>query len=190
MTDARRKVLRSAACVLVIVSLAIQIPFVAYYWWDFDPRLSCHRLQHWREWIDCLHGESHLYILLAEIIVLSWLVAGIVWLLARFLPPFISALVPGCLALALVWYAINNWHANVVPYAPFGETTFWDTLSFVTGFGIAAVYVVGPAIGTGYWGSVLAPIGGGQICRRLPDRQDLRKKSRIGGAAGHAFCGR
>ena len=148
MTDTKRNVLRVAARALLLISFAIQILFIAYYWWSFDTRLSCNRLQYWGEWIQCLHGESHLHIRLAEIAILSWPVSGLAWLLGRYLPPYISAIVPAGLIAAFVRYAIGQWHANVVPYAPFGETTFWDLLSFVTTYGLAAVYLLGPVVGT------------------------------------------
>jgi hypothetical protein len=65
--DAKRKLLRIAALGVVLISLAIQIMVIGDLWWDFDPRRSCDRLLYWDEWIACLHGTSHMYILSAEV---------------------------------------------------------------------------------------------------------------------------
>jgi hypothetical protein len=147
LTDAKRKALRTAAVAIVIVSIVTQALLIAYYWWNFDPRVSCDRLPHWGEWIACLHGISHLYILTAEQAVGSWLIAGVAMLLGRFVPPYISAIVPGGIAVVFVWFLIDHWHETVTPYAHFGVPTVWHVTAFATVAAVIAVLLVAPVAG-------------------------------------------
>lgn len=147
MTDARRKMLRIAAVAIVLISVATQTLLIANSWWDFDPRLTCDRLPYWQEWIECLHGESHLYIQMAELAVGSWLIAGVATLLGRFLPPYISAIVPGCVAVGFIWFMNRYWHEAVTPYAPFGQPTLSNVFAFTIVCGALATYLVGPVAG-------------------------------------------
>jgi hypothetical protein len=147
VTDSKRKVLRTTAATIVLISIAVQACLIAYYWWDFDPRTSCDRLPHWGEWITCMHGISHLHIVIAEMAIGSWLVAGIAMLLGRFLPPYISIVVPGAVTAALTSYAMYNWHETVMPYADFGTPTFWSVFRFTIEIGVVGIQVLGPVAG-------------------------------------------
>ena len=147
VTDSKRKVLRAAAATIVLLSIAVQASLIAYYWWNFDPRTSCDRLPHWGEWITCMHGISHLHIVIAEIAISSWLVGGIAMLLGRFLPPYISILVPGAVTTPLISYATSYWHETVMPYADFGTPTFWSIFRFTIEIGAAGIQVLGPVAG-------------------------------------------
>src|SRR5262245_9495227 len=94
----KRKLLRIGGRAVVLVSVAVQILFVTGAWWHFDPRLTCDRLPYWGEWLTCMHGMSHLHIVVAEFAIGTWLLAGLALLLGRYLPPYISIVVPGCVA--------------------------------------------------------------------------------------------
>jgi hypothetical protein len=147
VTDAKRKALRLAARGLVLVSIATQLLIIANDWWDSDPRVSCDRLPYWNEWIACLHGKSHSYVPMAEFAVGIWIVAGIAMLLGRFLPPYISGIVPASVAVVLILLMIGHWDEAVIPYAPFGQPTLWDILRFTMTSGAFAAYLVGPVAG-------------------------------------------
>jgi hypothetical protein len=149
VTNAKRKPVRLMAGAAVFISVAIQAIVIALSWWEFDPRLSCDRLLYWGEWIECLHGTSHQYILIIEMAVGSWLVAGITMLLGRFLPWYISVILPaGATAVFILWM-IGYWHTAVTPYRPFGEPTLGDFFYFAMVAGPVAVFLVGPI--TGAW---------------------------------------
>jgi hypothetical protein len=94
-----------------------------------------------------MHGISHLHIVIAEIAISSWLVGGIAMLLGRFLPPYISILVPGAVTTPLISYATSYWHETVMPYADFGTPTFWSIFRFTIEIGAAGIQVLGPVAG-------------------------------------------
>jgi hypothetical protein len=146
--------LRLTASAVVIISVAVQILFIAASWQEFDSRLSCDRLLYWGEWIECLHGTSHLYILAIELAVGSWLVAGTAMLLGRFLPRYISVFVPAGASAAFIYGAIEYWYVEVTPRIPFGEPTLRDIFGFAIAAGLFAVYLVGPVTGTWLFGTI------------------------------------
>jgi hypothetical protein len=125
-----RKPLRLTARAVLIISVAIQMLFIAVGWLQFDSRPSCDLFPSWSEWIKCLHGMSHPFIMMIEGAVGCWLVAGIAMLLGRFLPPYISVLAPVGVGAAYIYIAIKYLHEQ----AHFGV--------FV--IGIEAVYILGP----------------------------------------------
>src|SRR5947209_1401979 len=92
VTDGKGRVLRILGKIIVWISLVTQIVVIAIFWWQFDPRTSCDRLIYWGEWIKCMHGQSHIYVVFAEMAVSAWLAAGVGMLLARFLPVYASAI--------------------------------------------------------------------------------------------------
>jgi hypothetical protein len=152
VTVARCKALRILAGAILLISVATQIVLIVYYWWNFDPRVSCDRLSGWGEWIVCLHGISHLHILAAEQAVGSWLVAGIAMLLGRFLSPYISIVVPGGAAATFIWFMIDYWHDAVTPYAHFGVPTVWHVTVFTITISTLAAHLLGPVAGAWLWG--------------------------------------
>jgi hypothetical protein len=149
VTNAKRKPLRLTAGAVVVISVAIQTLLIALSWWDFDPRLSCDRLLYWGEWIECLHGTSHQYILTIEFAVSTWIVGGVAMLLGRFLPPYISVLPPAAAVVESILLMIDVWHTALMPYWPFGEPTLRDIFDFAIVAGALAVFLVGPV--TGAW---------------------------------------
>jgi hypothetical protein len=157
---AKYNVVRIVAAVFLFTSLATQTLLIAHYWWEFDPRLSCDRLPYWGEWIDCLHGKSHLYLVLTEMALGSWLIAGVAMLLGRFIPIFISVIVPGGVAILVVWYMVVYWYEEVIPRAPFGEPTARDVFVFALTAGVFAAHWIGPVIGAWLFG----------LCARADDR--------------------
>jgi hypothetical protein len=148
---AKRNGLRIAAGGVVLTSVAAQALILVYFWWDFDPRLSCDRLLYWNEWITCLHGTSHLYILTAESAVAVWVVAGIGTALGRFLPPYISILLPVGMAVVLILYLIGYWQLDFRPRAE-PILSVWDIFNFSVTAGALAVFLVGPVAGAWLWG--------------------------------------
>jgi len=149
VTNAKCKPLRLTAGAVIVIAVAIQTLFIAFSWWDFDPRLSCDRLLYWGEWIECLHGTSHQYILTIEFAASSWIVGGIAMLLGLFLPRYISVLLPAGAAVASILVMIEMWDTQVTPYVPFGEPTPRDIFHFAIVAGSGAVFLVGPI--TGAW---------------------------------------
>jgi hypothetical protein len=147
MTDGKRKWLRTAGRAILLVSIAVQIFIIAKEWWAFDPRQSCERLPYWGEWIACLHGHSHAYIRNAEAAVVVWLIAGIAMLLGLFLPPYISAVVPGLAIVVFVLSMIRYWHLAVLPLGPFGQPRSEDVVFFVSWLPVTAAFFVGPIVG-------------------------------------------
>ena len=147
MANAKRKPLHIAAGSVVAISAAIQIPHVVLSWLEFDARLSCDRLPYWGEWIECLHGTSHQYILNVETAIGSWFVAGVAMLLGRFVPRYISVFVPAGAAAVFILSRIEYWYTEVTPYRPFGEPTLLDIFHFAITAGVFAAYLVGPIAG-------------------------------------------
>jgi hypothetical protein len=147
VTDSTRKVLHAAGATIVFSSIAVQAWLLAFYWWNFDPRTSCDRLPYWGEWITCLQGISHLHIVITEMAISSWLVAGIAMLPGRFLPPYISILGPGAIGAALISYAMSYWHETVTPYADFDTPTFWSVFRFAIEIGAVGIQVLAPVAG-------------------------------------------
>jgi hypothetical protein len=135
-----------SGCILVL-SLVLQSLFITNLWLGFDSRVSCERLIRWDEWISCMHGMSHLYVIASEIAVGSWLVAVAAAFAARSLPPYISLVFPGSMAAICLWWMIQHWNANVVPRAPFGAPTAQQVYIFAVASGLMAVYLAGPAAG-------------------------------------------
>jgi hypothetical protein len=133
MTDGKRWAFRVVAVVVFLISLAAQIFLVFAVWFIAGPRPRCDHLIGRGQWIACMHELP--YFILAERCLIVWLIAGISGLLARFLPPYISAIVPVGLAVAYAWFLYANFelHGGV----------------FVT---IAALFMAGPVAGAWLWG--------------------------------------
>jgi hypothetical protein len=140
----QRNLLRTSACIVMLFSAAVQFLAIAYYWWDFDPRLSCHRLPHWGEWLECLHGDSHIYILAIEFAFAAWLMAGMAILLGRFAPVCLSVLLPVIATITATWLMIDYLLRHVEYY---GALTLWEMVRFAGTAGLFLVYVVGPIVG-------------------------------------------
>jgi hypothetical protein len=151
MNDAKRWKLRIAACALALTALVVQVPVIIALWWNFDPRLSCHRLLYWNEWITCLHGQSHLHILTTELAVAIWTIAGVGMALGRFLPWHISMLVPVGIAVALTWFLIDHWHQDFRPRTD-PILSGRDIFNFSVLAGGLASFLVGPVAGAWLWG--------------------------------------
>jgi hypothetical protein len=157
----KRRTLRIAALVLVAVAAVLHITLIAYTLWNFDPNVSCDRLLYWSEWFDCMHGRSHAYVWTIELALSSWIIAGVAMLAGRRLPPYVSVLVPGSIAILIGWFLTDYWRKTVVPYAPFAQTTIWDAFGFMTMAALLVIFLAGPAAGTWLLG----------LCRRykLPE---------------------
>jgi hypothetical protein len=151
MSGAKRSGLRIAAGAIALTSVATQVLLLVYYWWDFDLRLSCDRLLYWNEWIACLHGTSHLHVLTAEFAIAVWVVAGIGMTLGRFLPPYISILLPVSVAVVLILYLIGYWQQDFRPRAE-PILSVRDIFNFSVTAGALAVFLVGPVAGAWLWG--------------------------------------
>jgi hypothetical protein len=146
VTIHKRK-LRIAGWALVVVAVLTQVALVAYLWWDFDTRFSCDRVPSWSEWLACMRGPVHLHIRTLEVAAVTWLLAGVAWLLGRFLPPYISIVVPGIVAAGVVSELVDRWQTNITPFVPFGEASFDDALAFATSSGPLLPFLAGPAAG-------------------------------------------
>src|SRR5262245_19408095 len=141
MIDTRRKKLLIAARVLMLLSLAFQILIVIANWWMFGSRLSCNHLIFWAEWIACVQGDLDVVISMMGGCVLFWVVAGIGALLGRFLPPYISVIVPLGMAAVAIWFVLENF--NLPESIPRLAYTFVFTIAF----GLVAILLAGPAVG-------------------------------------------
>jgi hypothetical protein len=155
MTDGKRKVFRITARVLVLMSLAGQALVVIF----VSSRLSCGQLPYWGEWLACLHQGENSPILMAEGCLVVWLVAGIGALLGRFLPPYISVIVPVGVAVAVIWFVQENLEL------PGQLPPLWYIFTCVIGFGAVAIVLGGPVVGAWLWG--LARRGGRRSLLRL-----------------------
>jgi hypothetical protein len=151
-------------------------------WWQFDSRLSCDRLPYWGEWIECLHGTSHLYIPMAEIAVGSWFVGGAAMLLGRFLPRYISVIVPARVAIAFIGFIVGYWYTAITPYRPFGEPIPWDIFRFAIIAGVLAVYLMGPVAGAWLFGLSARAVGYPRKCRELRDLAWRRTRAQPAGS--------
>src|SRR5262245_30621978 len=94
MANRKRGVLWVAALFVALMAAGLQIVMLVGFWSQFDSRLSCDRMISWHEWFACMHGQSHEHILAAEMSVGTWAIAGVVGILGRYLPPYISFFVP------------------------------------------------------------------------------------------------
>lgn len=138
--------LRTTARVLALAAVVTQVLQTTYLWWNFDPHLSCERLLYWGEWLDCLHGRSHAYVVNAEDAILIWMVAGLAMLFARFVPVYASIVVPGVACVGFVALVLDAWRTGVMPYAVFGRPELWDVLLFGKSAGLAMIEVMCPII--------------------------------------------
>jgi hypothetical protein len=120
-----------------VVSLVIESFFLISLWLllGFDSRISCEGSTRSDEWISCMQGISHLEVIMSEIAVGSWLVAGAAIFAARSLPPNISLVVPGSLAAICLWWMIHTAHMYVPMFGPIGLSS------------VMSVYLAGPAAG-------------------------------------------
>jgi hypothetical protein len=139
--------LRIAGIAILIVSIVMQTLCLAVLLFDYDPRTSCDRLSYWSEWIPCMHGRSHLHIVVAEIVIFGWVLGGVASVLGRLAPPYISVIVPALTAALIGWFAIAHWSERVVPYANFGVPTLVDSLVFILDVCVFAFVVAGPTFG-------------------------------------------
>ena len=128
--SAKLRVLRAVGVAIAGIAAATQVADIALSWWNFDPRLSCDRLPSWEEWLQCLHGVSHSHVIMTENALIAWIVAGAALLLGRILPPYISIVLPAVAAAGLTAHLARFWRESFVAYAPFGETTLKDALTF------------------------------------------------------------
>jgi hypothetical protein len=147
MPDGKSKALRIAARVVIAMSLAAQMLIVFFAWWAFVPRFSCGHLVYWSEWIACLQGESASPIFVAAGCVVFWIVAGIGAPLGRYLPPYISVIVPLGMLVALVWLGYENLWLLAEPQPP-----LLSILVIAMGAGLSALVLVGPSAGAWLWG--------------------------------------
>jgi hypothetical protein len=154
MGDARKR-LRIAAGAVALASVATQVLMIVFFWWDFDPRLSCDRLPYWDEWIDCLHGHSHLYILTAECAIATWIIAAVGMTFARFLPAYVSVVGLGGITLGLLWYLLDYlldyWEHDFRPRAE-AVLSVWDIFNFSVTVAALGMFLVGPVIAAWFWG--------------------------------------
>jgi hypothetical protein len=139
-------VLRISFRVIMSVSVATQLLCIAYYILDFDPRFSCDRLAYGQGWFECMHESSHTYVMMTELAVVCWLVAGIGALLGRFLPAYISIFLPVAVAIGTVWYLVGLLREYIAAH---GELYYSDVFLFARTAVILALYIVGPV--TGAW---------------------------------------
>lgn len=142
MIDEKHKALGIAARVVVLMALAGQILIVIANWWMFGSRRSCSHLIDWAEWIACVQGDFYFA---AAACAILWIVAGIGALLGRFLPPYISAIVPLGMAVAVIWFALKdlNLSESLTPLYAF---------LFVITDGLIAMPFAGPVVGAWLWG--------------------------------------
>src|SRR5215510_347259 len=151
MADRKRGVLWAAAFIVAVVAAALQIAIVVGLWLQFDSRLSCDRTIYWNEWLACMHGQSHMHIILTELSVATWAVAGIVGTLGRFLPPYISFIFPAGMAIALASVLVGFWHEWYRPRtAP--TLSFSDILNFILAASAVALISVGPSVSAWFLG--------------------------------------
>jgi hypothetical protein len=146
---ADRDRLRTPAYLTIFLSIAVQVSVIAYYWWDFDSRLSCDWVASWDEWLGCVHSEAHTYILMIEFAFAVWLVAGLAKLLGQFASAYFSIFLPEIVAFGVVWHMVDLLQQQAHDYNAYGELTFEDIVSFMRTTGILLMYVVGPI--TGAW---------------------------------------
>jgi hypothetical protein len=138
---------RAVGVALILLAFAMHIPTIAYYRWNFDPRLSCDRLPGWGEWISCIHGSSHLHVTMTEIAIGCWILAAVGWLSARSVPFTISVIVPITVTGLLAWAMILVWRESVTSYMPFGESTLSQRIIFTINVSLLVVYTVFPVAG-------------------------------------------
>jgi len=132
--------------IVLMVSAATQFLTIGYYWWHFEPRLSCDRLLYWGEWLDCLHGPSHIHVTMFEFAMGCWLIGGLAALLGRYLPAYVSVLLPLILAIVMTWFMIDQVRDHIYIY---GELTASNFLLSIVSTAILLVFVAGPS--TGGW---------------------------------------
>jgi hypothetical protein len=78
--------LRIAGITILAISIVLQVLGIAVLSLGFDPRTSCDRLSYWSEWIACMHGQSHLHVVAAEIAIFGWILGAVAGTLGRFRP--------------------------------------------------------------------------------------------------------
>jgi hypothetical protein len=145
MANRKRGLLWVAALIVALISAALHIAVFIGFWSEFDSRLSCERTIYWNEWLACMHGQSHQHVVFAEVSVAIWAVAGIVRTLGRFLPPYISFILPAGMATALAWILIRYWHEWFRPRtAP--TLSLSDILNFTLIAGAVALISLGPSV--------------------------------------------
>jgi hypothetical protein len=142
MTDGKRKALRIAAGVLLLMSLAGQVLVIII----VSSRFSCGETPDWGDWLACLHEGETSPVLMAEGCVVVWLIGGIGGLLGRFLPPYISVIVPVGVAVAVIWFVYEN--LDLPDQLP----PLWYMSIFVIGAGGIAIVLGGPVVGAWLWG--------------------------------------
>jgi hypothetical protein len=142
------KSLRRVGIVLIVAALTIQVFEIGKYWWQADPRVICARLHYWRDWLDCVHGKSHLYVSVTETAFATWLFAALSWFLGKILPHWISVILPIFAIVALGWVIIGQWYEVVMPYAHFGRPELDDVLAFALSESRLIPFFVAPPLGT------------------------------------------
>jgi len=142
----QRSALHTAARILIFAAVVTQVFTIVYSWWNAYPGVSCNRLPYWGEWIDCLHGPSHAYVENTEIVIFIWIFAGVATLIGRYLPVYVSVLVPGLACAGFIALMVSAWSTAVMPYAVFGTPELWDVLLFAKSVGVLTIELVCPII--------------------------------------------
>lgn len=94
-----------------------------------------------------------------------WLTAGLTALLGRYLPAYVSVLLPLILAIVMIWFMVDQVQGHIYVY---GELTASNFLLSIVSTTILLVFVAGPS--TGGWLAGLR-------------RRKLRRAMRLSGAA-------
>lgn len=133
--------------IFVLIGLGSHILGIVHAWYDFDPRLSCDRLAQWGEWISCLHGRSHAYLMMIEVAVASWTIAVLALLLTRFRSTYILAIVPLAAIGFFIFGSVIYWNKFVVPYASFGRASSSQIIGFTIVECLMLLYMGSPLVG-------------------------------------------
>jgi hypothetical protein len=145
MGDRKRRTLRIAAAAVALICLVLQVYLVGTVWLSFDPGVTCGRQLSWGDWIECLQ-ETHSHVQLAELAFGTWAVAAVGLILGRFLPPYVSMLIP-IGAAALVTLGLTEYWRN-----EFGIENDENIVMASTGTLTSGAVVVGPVVAGWLWG--------------------------------------
>jgi hypothetical protein len=142
MANRKRGVRWVAAVTIALIAAAVQIALFVVLWSQFDSRLSCERTIYWNEWLACMHGQSHVHIVFAELFIAAWATAGIAGTLGRFLPPYVSFVFPVGIATALALLLIAYWHE----WSKLRTVSLSDILYFTINAGLFGLVSLGPSV--------------------------------------------
>jgi hypothetical protein len=141
MANRKRGVLWVATITIALIAAAVQIMLFVVLWSQFDTRVSCERTIYWNEWLACMHGQSHLHVVFAELSIAAWAIAGIVGSLGRFLPPYISFVFPAGIVIALAVLLIAYWNE----WTKLRTVSLSDILYFTINAGLFVLVSLGPS---------------------------------------------